>query len=56
MQARLKTAGNDPMIIPGAMDPLKSLAKAAEQSGRTKEDADLVHLRAEPDQRLQRMR
>jgi hypothetical protein len=34
------------IIIPGAMEALQSLAKAAEQSGVPKKTLDLVHLRA----------
>jgi alkylhydroperoxidase family enzyme len=34
------------MIIPGAMEALQSLAKAAEQGGVPKKTLDLVHLRA----------
>lgn len=43
MQARMKQPA---MIIPGAMEALQSLAKAAEQSGVPKKTLDLVHLRA----------
>src|SRR5437870_862142 len=43
MQARMK---NPAMIIPGAMEALQSLAKAAEQGGVPKRTLDLVHLRA----------
>jgi alkylhydroperoxidase family enzyme len=43
MQARLK---HPAMIIPGAMEALQSLAKAAEQGGVPKKTLDLVHLRA----------
>jgi AhpD family alkylhydroperoxidase len=43
MQARMK---NPAMIIPGAMEPLQSLAKAVEQGGVAKKTLDLVHLRA----------
>ena len=44
MQARMKQTA---IIIPGAMDGLQSLAKAAEQSGVPKKKTpDLVHLRA----------
>jgi len=43
MQARIK---NPAMIIPGAMEGLQSLAKAAEQGGLPKKTLDLVHLRA----------
>jgi alkylhydroperoxidase family enzyme len=39
--------GNHSIIIPGAMEALQSLAKAAEQSGVPKKKTlDLVHLRA----------
>jgi hypothetical protein len=44
------------IIIPGAIEALQSLAKAAEQSGVPKKTLDLVHLRASQNQRLQRMR
>src|SRR6266702_6836358 len=43
MQARMKQPA---MIIPGAMEALQSLAKAAEQGGVPKKTLDLVHLRA----------
>jgi AhpD family alkylhydroperoxidase len=43
MQARMK---NPALIIPGAMEALQSLAKAAEQGGVPKKTLDLVHLRA----------
>jgi AhpD family alkylhydroperoxidase len=43
MQARMK---NPAMIIPGAMEALQSLAKAAEQGGVPKKTLALVHLRA----------
>ena len=43
MQARMK---NPAMIIPGAMEGLQSLVRAAEQSGVPKKTLDLVHLRA----------
>ena len=43
MQARMK---NPAMIIPGAMEALQGLEKAAEQSGVPKKTLDLVHLRA----------
>jgi AhpD family alkylhydroperoxidase len=43
MQARMKQTA---IIIPGAMEALQSLAKAAEQSGVPKKTLDLVHLRA----------
>jgi alkylhydroperoxidase family enzyme len=43
MQARMK---NPAMIIPGAMEALQALAKAAEQGGVPKKTLDLVHLRA----------
>jgi alkylhydroperoxidase family enzyme len=42
MQARLK---NPAMILPGAMEALQTLAKAAEQGGVSKQTLDLVHLR-----------
>lgn len=42
MQARMK---NPAMIVPGAMQPLLALAKAAEQGGVPKRTLDLVHLR-----------
>jgi len=43
MGARMK---NPAMIIPGAMEALQGLAKAAEQGGVPKKTLDLVHLRA----------
>ena len=43
MEARMK---NPAMIIPGAMEALQSLAKAAERGGVPKKTLDLVHLRA----------
>jgi AhpD family alkylhydroperoxidase len=43
MQARMK---HPAMIIPGAMEALQDLAKAAEQGGVPKQTLDLVHLRA----------
>ena len=43
MQARMK---NPAMIVPGAMEALQGLAKAAEQGGVPKKTLDLVHLRA----------
>ncbi len=42
MQARMK---NPAMIVPGAMQSLLALAKAAEQGGVPKRTLDLVHLR-----------
>ena len=42
MQARMK---HPAMILPGAMEALQSLAKAAEQGGVPKRTLDLVHLR-----------
>jgi hypothetical protein len=53
MQARMKQTG---IIIPGAIEALQSLAKAAEQSGVPKKTLDLIHVRASHNQRLQRMR
>jgi AhpD family alkylhydroperoxidase len=41
MQARVK---NPAMIIPGAMEALRNLAKASEQGGVPKKTLDLVHL------------
>src|SRR5262249_10691295 len=43
MQARMK---NPVMILPGAMEAIQGLAKAAEQGGVPKKTLDLVHLRA----------
>jgi AhpD family alkylhydroperoxidase len=43
MQARMKQWT---IIIPGAMEALQSLAKAAEQTGVPKKTLDLNHLRA----------
>ncbi|HTT22676.1 MAG TPA: carboxymuconolactone decarboxylase family protein [Candidatus Sulfotelmatobacter sp.] len=43
MQARIK---NPAMIIPGVMDALQGLAKAAEQGGVPNQTLALVHLRA----------
>src|SRR5215475_4757047 len=43
MQARMK---NPVMILPGAMEAIQSLAKAAELGGVPKKTLDLVHLRA----------
>jgi alkylhydroperoxidase family enzyme len=43
MQARMK---NPVMILPGAMEALQALAKAAEKGGVPKRTLDLVHLRA----------
>jgi alkylhydroperoxidase family enzyme len=43
MQARMK---NPAMVIPGAMQALQALAKAAEQSGVPPQTLGLVHLRA----------
>ncbi len=43
MQARMK---NPALIIPGAMEALQNLAKAAEQGGVPKKTLDIVHLRA----------
>jgi AhpD family alkylhydroperoxidase len=43
MQARMK---HPAMIVPGAMEALQSLAKAAEQGGVPKKTLDLIHLRA----------
>jgi len=42
MQARMK---NPAMVIPGALQPLMALAKAAEQGGVEKSILELVHLR-----------
>lgn len=42
MQARMK---NPTMILPGAMEALQSLVKAAEQGSVPKKTLDLVHLR-----------
>jgi hypothetical protein len=52
MQARMKQPA---MIIPGAMEALKSLAKAAERSG-VPEDTGSSSPASESDQWLQRMR
>lgn len=43
MQARMK---NPVLILPGAMEAIQSLAKAAEQGGVPKKTLALVHLRA----------
>jgi alkylhydroperoxidase family enzyme len=43
MQPRIK---NPAMVIPGAVELLRSLAKTSEQSGVPKKTLDLVHLRA----------
>jgi len=43
MKARIQ---NPAMIIPGAIEALRALAKAAEQGGVPKRTLDLVHLRA----------
>ena len=43
MQARMK---NPAMIIPGAMEALRALAKSAQQAGVSQRTLDLVHLRA----------
>ncbi len=43
MQARMK---HPAMIIPGAMEALQALAKAAERGGVPRKTLDLVHLRA----------
>jgi|SRR5262252_3350684 len=43
MQARMK---NPPMILPGAMEALRGLAKASERGGVPKKTLDLIHLRA----------
>jgi len=42
MQARMK---NPVLILPGAMEAIQSLAKAAEQGGVPKKTLALVHLR-----------
>jgi alkylhydroperoxidase family enzyme len=43
MQARIK---NPAMVLPGAVELLRSLAKTSEQGGVPKKTLDLVHLRA----------
>ena len=53
MQARMK---NPALIIPGALEALQALAKAAEKGGVPRRTVELVHLHISQIKRLQRLR